>query len=78
MSRSVAVFCSIEGCARSRRPEGGKKGRGFGAREDKMREHVRTVHGRKHNKTMGEGGGDCVSDEKQWEEEGSEGDGSGE
>jgi hypothetical protein len=34
----------VDGCTRSKRPTSKSKGRGFGIRDDKMREHVRTVH----------------------------------
>ncbi|UPX09783.1 uncharacterized protein EKO05_0000466 [Ascochyta rabiei] len=37
-------FCTVEGCDRSRRPSRKSKGRSFGARKDKMKEHVQTVH----------------------------------
>lgn len=37
-------FCSVMGCPRSKKPSKGGKGRSFGAREDKMREHYKTVH----------------------------------
>ncbi|EAT89993.1 hypothetical protein SNOG_03262 [Parastagonospora nodorum SN15] len=45
-AKKMEYFCTVDGCARSQRPAGGgrSKGRSFGSREDKMREHVRTVH----------------------------------
>jgi hypothetical protein len=45
-AKKAEYFCTIDGCPRSIRPSGNgrSKGRSFGSREDKMREHVRTVH----------------------------------
>lgn len=37
-------FCTVSGCDRSKRPSKKSKGRSFGARKDKMLEHVHTVH----------------------------------
>ena len=42
---------------RSRKAAGGKKGRSFKGRKDKMREHLRTVHG-KAGKKRGRGDSD--------------------
>lgn len=52
VAQRVEYYCIVDGCQRSRKPFGKSKGRGFGAREDKMKEHVRTVHGqgKKNNK----------------------------
>jgi hypothetical protein len=44
--RSVEYFCPEAGCLRSRNASGGKKGRSFKGRKDKMKEHLRTVHGK--------------------------------
>jgi hypothetical protein len=72
MSRKIEIFCTIDGCARSKKPAGRSKGRGFGAREDKMKEHVRTVHEKVGKKRDEMGDGTWGED---WEEEhGSEGD----
>jgi hypothetical protein len=43
-SKKIEFFCVVDGCPRSKKPVGKSKGRSFGAREDKMKEHVRTVH----------------------------------
>lgn len=59
-------FCSVDGCMRSKRPANKSKGRSFGAREDKMREHVKTVHGRAKKRRVC----DLESDVKEEEEEG--------
>lgn len=40
-------FCTVEGCDRSRRPSGKSKGRSFGAKKDKMEEHVQAVHSKR-------------------------------
>ena len=43
--QKLEYFCPEDGCARSKRPTGGKsKGRSFNNRKDKMEEHLRTVH----------------------------------
>jgi hypothetical protein len=42
--KKLEFFCTSDGCVRSKRPIGKAKGRSFGTREDKMREHMRTVH----------------------------------
>ncbi|KAH7081978.1 hypothetical protein BKA63DRAFT_223730 [Paraphoma chrysanthemicola] len=42
--RKLEYFCQYPGCSRSKKPIGKAKGKSFGAREDKMREHMRTVH----------------------------------
>jgi hypothetical protein len=47
--RSIEYFCPESGCSRSRNPGGGKKGRGFRGRKDKMSEHHKSVHN-KHGK----------------------------
>jgi hypothetical protein len=44
VAKKLEVYCTVEGCSRSRFPTGKSKGRSFGSREDKMREHYRTVH----------------------------------
>jgi hypothetical protein len=44
VSRKVEYYCTFDGCTRSRKPTGKSKGRSFGTREDKMKEHERTVH----------------------------------
>ncbi|KAH6851458.1 hypothetical protein BKA58DRAFT_69045 [Alternaria rosae] len=52
--RSIEYFCPESGCARSRNPVGGKKGRGFRGRKDKMNEHHKAVHhkeGKKRKKS---------------------------
>ncbi|KAH7410341.1 hypothetical protein DE146DRAFT_347940 [Phaeosphaeria sp. MPI-PUGE-AT-0046c] len=43
-AKRMEYYCIVNGCQRSRKPSGRSKGRGFGAREDKMKEHFRTVH----------------------------------
>jgi hypothetical protein len=48
--RKVIYFCPIDTCLRSQKGGGGKKGKSFGTREDKMREHVRTVHEKRGKK----------------------------
>jgi hypothetical protein len=56
VSKKVEFYCTFDGCIRSRKPAGRSKGRSFGAREDKMREHVRTVHtksGRRNGVKLG-------------------------
>jgi hypothetical protein len=42
----MEYYCPQEGCLRSRNASGGKKGRSFKGRKDKMREHLTTVHGK--------------------------------
>jgi hypothetical protein len=42
----LEYYCPSDGCIRSRKPSNGKKGRSFGTRKDKMKEHVREVHAR--------------------------------
>jgi hypothetical protein len=44
VSMKVEFYCTFDGCTRSRKPAGKSKGRSFGTREDKMKEHERTVH----------------------------------
>jgi hypothetical protein len=54
--RRFEFFCTFDGCARSKKPTSKAKGRSFGTREDKMREHMRTVHekaGKKRNDVLG-------------------------
>ncbi|KAF2030086.1 hypothetical protein EK21DRAFT_66336, partial [Setomelanomma holmii] len=46
----LEYFCLHEGCLRSKKPTGKSKGKSFGAREDKMHEHMRTVHGKKNKR----------------------------
>jgi hypothetical protein len=48
--RKVLYFCPVNGCSRSNGGGTGRKGKSFGTREDKMREHVRTVHEKKGKK----------------------------
>ena len=62
--RSIEYFCPESGCVRSRNPVGGKKGRGFRGRKDKMNEHHKAVHhkeGKKRKKI--EEADDCVEDQ---------------
>jgi len=58
--RKIEFFCPVDGCHRSKRPNTGKKskGRSFGAREDKMREHVKTVHEKRGKRKRGGEEGD--------------------
>jgi hypothetical protein len=63
VTKKVEYYCPVVGCQRSRKPAGKSKGRSFGTREDKMREHVRTVHeSRKRRKITDayDGGGSDV------------------
>jgi hypothetical protein len=69
MSGKIEIFCTVDGCTRSRKPAGRSKGRGFGAREDKMKEHVRTVHEKVGKKRDGMGDGTCGEEEEEEEEE---------
>jgi hypothetical protein len=72
MSKKVEIFCTVEGCTRSRKPSGRSKGRSFGARDDKMREHVRTVHekvGKKKRDGMVDKAGDEDGEEDYISEE---------
>jgi hypothetical protein len=48
--RKVVYYCPVSGCSRSNGGGTGKKGKSFGTREDKMKEHVRTVHEKKGKK----------------------------
>ncbi|KAH7080808.1 hypothetical protein FB567DRAFT_595144 [Paraphoma chrysanthemicola] len=62
----LEYFCQYPGCARSKKPAGKAKGKSFGAREDKMREHMRTVHYKERKKggfTRDAGEEDEVKDE---------------
>jgi hypothetical protein len=63
ISKKVEYFCTVDGCTRSRKPEGKSKGRSFGAREDKMREHVRTVH--RSGKRKRDGGDEESTDQEE-------------
>ncbi|RYF32331.1 MAG: ankyrin repeat domain-containing protein, partial [Cytophagaceae bacterium] len=45
----IEYYCTVQGCPRSRRPVGSSRGKSFGAREDKMKEHMRTVHRRQRS-----------------------------
>jgi hypothetical protein len=45
MPTKLEYFCPREGCPRSRKPTGSRKAKSFGTRQDKMTEHLRTVHG---------------------------------
>jgi hypothetical protein len=42
--KRLEFFCTFDGCTRSKNPTGRSKGKSFGSREDKMREHYRNVH----------------------------------
>jgi hypothetical protein len=42
--RRLEFFCTFDGCTRSKNPAGKSKGKSFGSREDKMKEHYRNVH----------------------------------
>ena len=62
--RSIEYFCPESGCVRSRNPVGGKKGRSFRGRKDKMNEHHKAVHhkeGKKRKKI--EEADDCIEDQ---------------
>lgn len=63
-------FCTVEGCDRSRKPRKGGKGHSFGNREDKMQEHVKTVHleYRKTKRPLEPGGIDKEEPEEACEE----------
>ena len=43
-------FCTVAGCERSKAPLKKSKGRSFGARKDKMEEHVQTMHNKESKK----------------------------
>lgn len=43
-------FCTVAGCERSKVPSKKSKGRSFGARKDKMEEHMQTMHKKERKK----------------------------
>ncbi|KAF2819657.1 hypothetical protein CC86DRAFT_132716, partial [Ophiobolus disseminans] len=68
----MEFFCSVDGCGRSKRPHNKSKGRSFGIREDKMREHVKTVHDKAKRKRDGDGEGDVKEEESSGLDDGDE------
>jgi hypothetical protein len=43
-AKILEFFCPVPGCERSKHPTKKSKGRSFGGRKDKMKEHVQNVH----------------------------------
>lgn len=43
-AKILEFFCPVRGCERSKHPSKKSKGRSFGGRKDKMKEHVQNVH----------------------------------
>lgn len=68
--KKTEYFCTTEGCDRSRRPLGKSKGRSFGARKDKMEEHVQAMHSNRSRRETRLCAIEHVGDEERVEEEG--------